>query len=306
LYKFKNEPNELGFLTSLAFVISPSTAALVDGNSTIQAYVRRDAPPYTDSSIYDAGSNSSSTSNDLIGFTNPESGDYYLLIITTDALTLTLDIQTSQSCNTTQGSFPSGTGGCVQAIPVVANGTNVNDTSSLVANGTTITYSSAPISYFLWNTSALLVGVVNADHSDDDAPQIFASTVGIPSSNGSEFSAVATDTQVNFLNVEAADDTTVSNWIISVESTQDFEIWVGTGCANDCSGNGQCAAVTSGSNGLCACDEHYKDFECGTKTLKTIYIVLIAIGGAIVLAIAIGVPVGCYIKNRKRARYERV
>jgi hypothetical protein len=228
------------------------------------------------------------------------------LIFTTSALTLNITVQTSQGCNTTSGQFPSGDV-CVQAVPIVANGTNVSGTNALVANGNTASYtiSSSPLAYFLWNTSHLLVGVVNSDHSDSDAPKLYASTVGIPSANGSEFSAVSTTSQVNFLNVAAADGTTISNWIISVEASQDFEIWAGAGCANQCSGKGQCPEDT-GSNGLCSCEDHYKDFECGTKTLKTIYIVLIAIGGAIVLAIAIGVPVGCYIKNRKRARYERV
>jgi len=42
------------------------------------------------------------------------------------------------------------------------------------------------------------------------------------------------------------------------------------------------------------------------KSFQTIYIVLIAVGGAIILAVAIGVPVYCYVQNRKRARYERV
>jgi len=282
----------------------PPAAAFVLDNSTIQAYVRRDAPPFVSNGLFDANNNASGT-NDLIGFTNPEGGKWYLLIFTTQAYTLNISVQTSQTCNTTSGFFPSPTG-CVAAIPVLGNGTVIDGTASLVANGTTITYPSSPITYFLWNTSQLLVGVVNSDHSDTDAPQIFASTVGIPSSNGSEFSAVSTTSQVNFLNVAAADGTTVALWIIAVESsTQDFEIWAGAGCANSCSGQGSCGE-NSGSNGVCSCNEHYKDFECGTKTLKTIYIVLIAIGGAIVLAIAIGVPVGCYIKNRKRARYERV
>jgi hypothetical protein len=181
---------------------------------------------------------------------------------------------------------------------------------TIPANGTLFKFPAPAggIQYFTYSTDWLLVGVVGASHGTTGAPGVYASSTGIPSSKSSEVAADEA-VQVNFLNIRSIEDEVVP-WIVAVEplsgsDSDGFEIWAGFGCAQNCSGQGTCALDT-GADGICECNSGYKDFACSTQKLKTIYIVLIAIGGAIVLAIAIGVPVGCYIKNRKRARYERV
>ena len=66
--------------------------------------------------------------------------------------------------------------------------------------------------------------------------------------------------------------------------------------------------TTDDSFGFCeSCSSSNAYFNCDKSPgFETIYIVLAAVGGAIILAVAIGVPVYCYLQNRKRARYERV
>lgn len=288
------------FLTSFTVLTSLVQTTFAASNSTFQITARRDAAPFVDQFDQPTSSSSSATSNTLL-FSNPEGGHWFVLITATEDQSVTTTLTTSGCA---AGTFPDGstTGACVSPTEFYPSGT-ANETL-FQANGTTFPFPAATITYFTWTTETLLVGVVAADHSDTGAPQLYASTTGVPSNNQSEFSRTD-EVEVNFLNVGSSDGSEI-DWVISVMGDVDFEIWAGAGCANDCSDNGVCNQILSGANGYCICNEHYKDFECGTKTLKTIYIVLIAIGGAIVLAIAIGVPVGCYIKNRKRARYERV
>lgn len=124
-------------------------------------------------------------------------------------------------------------------------------------------------------------------------------------------------------------------WYFSVQLPVDFSVWVGVNCASNCSngkhgdcycGNQTCASLTTnGTNlapmynrtfflqdsaGACTCndDDYEKSFDCTERSNgnSVLYIVLIAVGGFIVLAVAIGVPLYCFIANRKENDYDRV
>lgn len=64
------------------------------------------------------------------------------------------------------------------------------------------------------------------------------------------------------------------------------------------------------SFGMCVCDysDYDESFNCmvNPNAFSPIYIVLIVIGGAIVIAVAIGVPLYCYLRSRKRASYDTI
>jgi len=101
-------------------------------------------------------------------------------------------------------------------------------------------------------------------------------------------------------------------WYVAIAAPSGFSyyIWSGTSCANNCQIPGQSGNSTHGAcdetSGYCMCNKHYGNLWCTRTGLATVWIVLIVIACAIVLAVAIGVPVACYLKNRRRARYERV
>lgn len=308
--------SDTAFFSSVTFTITSSAVAteLVNGNETtagLQVAVRRDAFPDPTQGLVDPATVSTTTGPNnstvtTVVISTPEGGNWNLLLSSNNSFNFVVNVASS-TCPA--GTYPgkNGTNDCQAPWTILPSGSTLTN-NTIIANGTTFAISGGWITYFTWKTSSLVVGVVASDHGDD-APAIYASTVGIPSANGAEFVANQEDAQVNFLSADSPNGT-VANWIIAVQALEpedetDFEIWAGANCANNCSSSGTCPSG-SAANGMCRCNDHYKDFQCSTKTLKTIYIVLIAIGGAIVLAIAIGVPVGCYIKNRKRARYERV
>lgn len=315
------------FFTSVTFTITvtPQPAPhhakrdLLSANQTaadFQVAVRRDAFPDAAQNLVDPSQSSTTTGANnstitTVVVSTPEGGNWNLLLSSNNSYSFTVAVAVA-SCPPNTYPGKNGTSDCQAPWTIVANATQLTNTT-IISNGTTFEVNGGWITYFTWTTSNLVVGVVASDHGDD-APAIYASTVGIPSSIGAEFVSAVPEADVNFVSADSPSGDTAF-WIIAVqaidpEDETDFEIWAGENCANNCSStatvNAGSCPTGSAANGKCSCNDHYKDFQCSTKTLKTIYIVLIAIGGAIVLAIAIGVPVGCYIKNRKRARYERV
>lgn len=185
--------------------------------------------------------------------------------------------------------------------------------------------------------------VIDATGGQTVAPTVYAKMDGYPSAqsydyrvNGSLVNQVVVPVSTNGTGAGAANVAMgEGTWYFAVETPSDFSVWAGTNCANQCDNNDHgncycntqlCNTTTSNgqdvnplyqmptniqdSAGACRCtDDNYdQSFDCSEKTNKnsTLYIVLIAVGGAIVLAVAIGVPVYCYFQNRKRARYDRV
>lgn len=180
---------------------------------------------------------------------------------------------------------------------------------------------------------ATYVRVSVAPQGSGDGPTLYARQGYPPSKSFYDFNA--TGEYVNQLilpiipkaAVEAAGDFNPYAWYVAVEGDENYAIWVGGNCAGNCSDekNGYCTCdghecnpktlwrlptTADDSFGRCTCDK-YTNYDCtnnndsSSSTFKTIYIILIAVGGAIVLAVAIGVPVYCYLQNRKRNNYQR-
>ena len=186
------------------------------------------------------------------------------------------------------------------------------------------------------------VTVANNDVSEY-APAFYAKQGGFPSAQSATYNlSTTTDIshqiviQVNDVNDDPG--TTGPNdkaWMFAVQLKADFSIWVGINCANDCDNgdHGQCMCgtlpcanvtgnntnflpyytlpnTTEDSAGSCTCsdDDYDYSFDCSQKNNgnAALYIVLIAVGGMIVLAVAIGVPIYCYISNKKATRYDRM
>mmetsp|Transcript_16186 Transcript_16186/g.63109 ORF Transcript_16186/g.63109 Transcript_16186/m.63109 type:complete len:578 (+) Transcript_16186:99-1832(+) len=183
--------------------------------------------------------------------------------------------------------------------------------------------------------------VIDATGGQTVAPTVYAKLDGYPSQQSYDYrvnGSLVNQVIVPIANTTAGQDMAMAGagtWYFAVETPSDFSVWAGTNCANLCDNNEHgncycnqqlCNTTTSNgqdvavlyempnnimdSGGACRCDDDNYDqsFDCSEKTNKnsTLYIVLIAVGGAIVLAVAIGVPVYCYFQNRKRARYDRV
>jgi len=97
----------------------------------------------------------------------------------------------------------------------------------------------------------------------------------------------------------------VVDWYVMVRSDDSrgpFRMWTNTPCV-ECKNGGTCNIAT----GQCQCKKGYTQVDCGkSKSSHLWWIIVIAVGGAIVLSIAIGVPVALYLRSRSRAKYERV
>jgi len=113
-------------------------------------------------------------------------------------------------------------------------------------------------------------------------------------------------------------------WYVSVVATSDFYAWAGYNCLS-CHDGGTCICdgqtcnnvtqyvfptTTNDSFGMCQCPSkaYQKSFDCtqNPDAFSPVYIVLIVIGGLIVISVAIGVPLYCYMKSRKRSNYDTI
>lgn len=306
----------------LSFSAAENTAAFLfedsNNSSLLTAYVRRGAFPVmqVNNTWVSVDANDSFTirqvnSTYTVTINAPEQGLWYIFLVPTTNNSVTVNASATAFTQCEAGTFPwigdstsNMTNTCIS--PVTIGGTE------LPANGTTFTQSfvnGSTVAYFVWNTANLLVGVANT--GSGDAPYLYASFSGLPLGPNAAFIS-ANDAESNFLYVVSDEP---ANWVIAVQypsgsDETEFLIWAGEACPNNCSAHGSFdedyESICNPNTGVCNCANGYTGFDCSSTKLKTVYIVLIAIGGAIVLAIAIGVPIGCYIKNRKRARYERV
>jgi hypothetical protein len=223
----------------------------------------------------------------------------------------TFGLYCNRTVNTTSGSV----------YPVVLDvSSNVNE------NSTKYTLNKAgDIDYYQVNTVdfpgfylRVSVGAVDAKVA---SPTLLARADAIPTLSSFDYNITTGETANQVIL-----SSTPTTWYLAVYGTknQNYGLWVGSNCANNCTAHGTCvcngAACTDDnlyelpttvddSFGVCPCEKDYTVFDCSVEDgddFKTIYIVLIAVGGAIVLAVAIGVPVYCYVQNRKRSKYERV
>lgn len=97
-----------------------------------------------------------------------------------------------------------------------------------------------------------------------------------------------------------------NDYIIAINGLSNTQvlIWQGSYCPENCNSHGNCSIEH-----VCSCEDKYEgDFCENTKSkLPTLYLILIIVGCAVLLATIIGISIGVYfMKTRKYARYERV
>jgi hypothetical protein len=176
---------------------------------------------------------------------------------------------------------------------------------SLTANviPSNLTQSTAgSFSYFYFNTSSITIGV--GSYEEGQTPNVYLALNNVPSQmsnllaneNQTEeahlFQVMMPPSQRNLQNF---------NWYLAVNSSSDYILWVQYPCARNCSSHGQCR-----SSGICLCNDPYEAFDCSSKSFPLIWIIIIAVGGAIVLALAIAIPLMCFIRNKRRGEYHQI
>jgi len=285
----------------LFFKVSTPSSAEYD-NTTYVLYVKRGALPTIDT--YDLLFNLSINAEEIEQyiFPGPIPGSYYFLLQNSfnHDLTLLMNV-TSTICSNQTMVGPN----CNQRVNDLTNQVNVTQ-----FNGT------GEYQYFLVNKTELLVGI-GLKYANSTAPSIFASFLNVPTE--ANYVVMSGGNDVNFISSSIYDlkYDHYNYWLVSVwaKENQTYYLWANSNCPNNCSGNATNSSPTGSCNttsGVCTCDSTiYTGLWCfpveNTKhKLKAVWIVLIVLACVIILAIAIGVPVACYVKNRRRARYERV
>jgi len=269
---------------------TPSTVTYPNGALVLR--IRRGNSPTT--VIYDASASSNGTQQLVITLLDPLPGAYYVSLYNnqTTSLSYSVDFWNSTCAQGKAGPFCNST---------------VIDLSG--APNTTQYTGTGFYQYFrLKNATDLIIGT-GTESLKETAPALLASYLNYPTN--SSYMIQATDGTTNFILAEA---TSLVDWKIAVWAYegQEYYLWVNMYCPNDCQGdnfdnssnttNGNCNEIT----GICACNSGFQDIYCSSSGLAVVWIVLIVIAGAIILAVAIGVPVACYLRNRQRTRYERV
>jgi hypothetical protein len=170
--------------------------------------------------------------------------------------------------------------------------------------------------YFMVRAPILIFGAAT-QKLDVVGPAITASYVNLPTNNSNLLAADGDEVNYIWTDAEFIPQGIINmTWFVSVYfiDGEDYVVWANIHCANLCEGddyltpnatanaNGRCDT----QSGVCYCDDDFNDLTCTKKGLAVVWIVLIVIAAVIILAIAIGVPVACYLRNKRRARYERV
>jgi len=263
--------------------------SLIDTSLTtptdVTFYARRDAPPTTE--LYDVMGTSS------LNLTNPIPGTWYLYFPdSTQIRGIVLDA-TVINCGALSI--------YVDSVCVSINATNL---TTAYTNVTSVK-SSGKYDYYVVTNSTLILGV-GTSGGTNIAPPIFTSTLNVP--DNTTYMLGSTNNTVNFFFASAiyTNNTMLAEiedptWIVAVWSDEDYVIWANQYCPKNCSSKGNCTEY----NGTCSCNKGYKGLYCQNHGLPLIVIILIAIGAAIILAIVIGVPVACYIRNSRKS-YSRV
>jgi len=290
---------------SLAATVMATLPADLNGagipNGTVEVYLRQGNSPNSEQFNAMGVYNGQPL---VLSIQNPQHGDWYLSVNNKNNATLAINVTfSSTSC------------------PNMTFGTNCTGTAidlSAVFNATQFVGTNDYTYFSLSSTATLLVGTGTND-LEVEAPIILASVLP-PATNATAFQPDAsyypTNTSYqlrsmggssNFISAQADFNAT---WHISVWAPQGmvFMIWANTPCPSNCQGESSTEAygTCDSYSGVCTCDSRYGDLTCTQTGLAVVWIVLISVAAAIILAIAIGVPVACYLRNKQRARYERV
>jgi len=291
-------PDDNRFLKTSA-TINNAAITLAPGadNDTLSLAIRREAAPVGD--LADAFSSAEANDTYSLELDSPVPGTtYYIQVINNGNSDLEITLLTvSEGC--TSGFGPNCT----------------SNTTDLTGNpNATLFTGIGDYQYFFVRNATLVVGV-GTEKLQQTAPALLASIFNYPA-NGSALIASSSQT-VNFISAfnpgagSFEDDDVTSKWFVSVWANdgQEYYLWANTACPNNCAGSSG-GNVTHGvcdvNTGMCDCDKGYGNLFCDKTGLKLVWIIIIVIVCAIILAVAIGVPVACFLRNRRRARYERV
>jgi len=190
-------------------------------------------------------------------------------------------------------------------------------------------YPDYPTPYFV----RVSVGT-NDPSTKSSAPGLFAKQGSIPSAQSNHYNVSTEGDAAHQILIPITEVPPAARWYVAVQLPSDFAIWIGANCAGNCSdgkhgdcycGNQTCQELTNnGTNmqpvytrpnsiedsaGACTCvdDDYDLSYDCTQRSNgnSALYIALIAVGGAIVLLVAIGVPLYCYFANKK-SQYDRI
>jgi len=146
------------------------------------------------------------------------------------------------------------------------------------------------------------------------APEVFVRWGNLPTTTIYDFKGCSTQfCFVNFVNLGVLEGAN-NNWFIGVlaynASGDDFGIWRGDICPNDCnSNNNQGTCNTFGPKmGSCTCNTGYSLIDCSSSNgpigFPVQYIVLIVMGSLVVLSALFGFIAWVYMKKKKH--YEEI
>lgn len=179
------------------------------------------------------------------------------------------------------------------------------------------------------------VSVANNDVTDSDgAPPLYAKFGGYPSAQSNHYNVSTLGDVVHQIAIRITAEELLSpidstkTWYFAVPLPSDFSFWVGSNCAGNCDDqaygicmcdNISCQNASStfsdpsvfyripnsllDSGGACNCidDDYDSSFNCSEVNYPNfwIWITVICIIAALVIVIGIGVPVICFLTNRK-------
>jgi hypothetical protein len=264
----------------------------------LAVYVRRDAAPDLVNNIYDVYQNISLNGTAEFVLTTPMRGVWYYQVVNTGSYEATISVaMESQYC-------PYG-----QAGPY-CNSTVIDLTDQPVMNSTWVN-GTGGLQYFTVRHTDLIVGT-GTEKLAQNAPAMFASFFNYPSNDS--YIVGAKGNPVNLITASVPYQTLKNfgwrnvTWDIAVWSIagQQYYIWANHACANNCTSANVSRGSCNDNTGYCTCNSGYSGLWCEKSGLALVWIILIVIACAIVLAIATGVPIACYLKSKKRKQYERV
>jgi len=182
--------------------------------------------------------------------------------------------------------------------------TSFNNTlTNVVAPNLTTATTKVGFAYFVFNTTNITIGV--GSYEEDETPSIYLAINNVPSNMSYLVKNDNTSEPAHLIQLQAPEPNTqaVNSWYLAVNASSDYSLWVNYPCAVNCSGDGTC----NPASGICNCFDSYEKFDCSSKAFSLVWIILIAIGGAVVLAFAIAIPVMCYLrKKREEQDYTRI
>jgi hypothetical protein len=260
-------------------------------NASMDVEIRRQAVP--ENGLFDANATLENGAY-VVDIDSPvPNTTYYILVTNNENSAISYNLESiAQTCGA--GLFGPN---CTSAVVDL---THVQNATKYTGN--------AEYQYFYVSSSTLVVGT-GTEKLDGPAPTLLASIFNYPSNETALL--VSYNKTVNFISAHNPSGGAGAKWYISVWANdgEDYYIWANIPCPNNCSGvnggnstHGTCDVDT----GMCDCSKGYGDLFCDKSGLKLVWIIIIVIVCAIILAVAIGVPVACFLRNRRRARYERV